>query len=394
MRSLQLVILSVLIALLTHPTPAERIGAKSFLDTRDRCLRPSTSTHRHFAPQYAHLISFKDDVSYQEIEAIARGIKDRFAVAHIPGTVLYSALFKGFTVQNVTTEKLSAHLADKETATLHRSKMFRSLSSVPWGLDRIDQKSLPRDNQYRPQFNGSGSSIFIVDTGIDTNHIEFKGSHRIVKNLYDTFSGGVSTDNDVVGHGTHTAATAGGNTVGVAPLANVYGIRVMDQSGSGTSVDIINGLSFVLDWFLHHKKPPTVVSMSLGGNCLSYEECEKDAIVQACEKLISNGITVIVAAGNDGCDSCLQTPAFAPNVITVGASNSMDQAALFSDFGKCVDIYAPGEYILSACAKALCDSELKYTYLSGTSMAAPHAAGVAAMIYQVSILSFSIMLTL
>jgi subtilisin family serine protease len=240
------------------------------------------------------------------------------------------------------------------------------------------------NGQYRPQYNGSGSNIFIVDTGIDTNHVEFQGTHRIVQNLYDAVGRSVGADNDMIGHGTHVAATAGGANVGVAAAANIFGVRVMDESGLGTSTDIIDGLSFVLDWFLQNKRPATVVSMSLGGDCLSYEECEKDVIVQACEKLIANGITVVVSAGNDGCDSCLQTPAFAPNVITVGASNVLDMAAVFSDYGKCVDLYAPGERILSACASKVCKSEDAYIELSGTSMSAPHAAGVAAMVYQVS----------
>ena len=130
-----------------------------------------------------------------------------------------------------------------------------------------------------------------------------------------------------------------------------------------------------------------MVSLSLGGECISYEECEEDAIVAMCEKLIAAGISVVAAAGNSACDSCLQTPSFAPNVVTVGASDENDIAALFSDYGKCIDLYAPGVRINSACADRLCESHSKYMVMSGTSMAAPHAAGVAAIVFQVTHLS-------
>jgi subtilisin family serine protease len=306
---------------------------------------------------------------------------NEFKQAHI-SSLHYSTLHKGFTVDNVTTEALSRYLQDIPVS-LHRSKIFRASKTLPWGIDRLDQKNLPLDGKFRSDFNGSGVNVFIVDTGIDTTHVEFRGSHRKVANVFDSSGGKLETNNDALGHGTHTAATATGLTVGVASAANVYGVKVLNDEGAGTTTDIISGLEFVLDWYLQHNRPPTIVSLSLGGDCLSYSECENDLIVLSCEKLVSQGITVVAAAGNDGCDSCLQTPAFAPNIITVGASDREDKAAHFSDYGKCVDIYAPGVDVLSACTSRRCGGEDRYITLSGTSMAAPHATGVAAMIYQV-----------
>jgi subtilisin family serine protease len=299
-----------------------------------------------------------------------------------------------------------------------------------WGLDRIDQQSLPLDGAYQPRFDGSGSHVFIVDTGIDTLHAEFavqqqqqqqpqqpqqpqqqqqqqqqrknvvsalsssssasfpssspaaQNQGRVVENLFDAYSSNVTPNNDAVGHGTHCAGTVGGVSVGVSPRANIHGVRILDEHGAGEDYAIIAGLGFVLEWYETHGKPPTVVSMSLGGDCLSYEDCEEDPLVEAVELLVRNGIVVTVAAGNSDCDSCLQTPAFAPHALTIGASTSSDQAAFFSDFGKCVNLYAPGLDITSACASSQCGDHSSYKSLSGTSMACPHVAGAVAQYLQ------------
>lgn len=256
------------------------------------------------------------------------------------------------------------------------------------------------DGFYKPDYNGENVNVFVVDSGIDTQHLEFESNTRTVRNVYDSYNYDdvLSPNNDGVGHGTHCAGTIGGNTVGVSPLTNIYGVRVLTAQGSGSDlgmyickhvyihlcmnkslnvciaihkyihaymciyiliyifiyIDIINGLAFVYDWYLTNGKPPSVVSMSLGGECFSYEECAEDILVQAVEELSKVGIIVVTAAGNSDCDSCLQTPAYAPSAITVGASSAADQGAIFSDFGKCIDIYAPGVNITSACGSAMC----------------------------------------
>ena len=269
--------------------------------------------------------------------------------------------------------------------SIARSKVYRS-NSLSWGLDRIDQRNLPLDGVYSPDFNGTGVNVFIVDSGIDTQHKEFqpvKGKpRRTVENIFDVSMLFPLPNNDGVGHGTHVAGIVGGNTVGVSPGCNLFGVKVLASNGGGTDFDIIRGLSFVLNMYTINRSP-SIVSMSLGGTCESYEECSKDLLVLAVEKLSSEGIVVVTAAGNSDCDSCLTTPAYAPQGITVGASSIKDDAAVFSDFGKCIDIYAPGVDIISACGSSMCPGELnQYKNLSGTSMACPYVSGVVAQLLE------------
>ena len=261
---------------------------------------------------------------------------------------------------------------------------------LPWGLDRINQKRLPLDSRYHPvAYNGTGSNVFIVDTGIDTDHEQFSvrgNNKRIVKNLFDVADPDqliVPTNNDNVGHGTHVAGTIGGNDVGVSPGANLYGVRVLDENGSGDEMSIAEGLNFVRLWYLQNNLPPSVISMSLGGSCGSLEKCLEDILVNVVEELTSIGIVVVTAAGNGNCDSCLESPAFAPSSITVGASSETDEAAFFSDFGKCIDIFAPGINVVSACARVKCGNHLNETIsFNGTSMACPHVSGVVAQLLE------------
>jgi Subtilase family len=282
-----------------------------------------------------------------------------------------------------------------------RTKVYRNSITVPvernlaqsglppWGLDRISHKKLPLHHNYTTSYSGVGSNVFIVDTGIDTEHSQFrKGKfERNVLNIYDGSDPSRTVhplNNDNEGHGTHVAGTVGGNDVGVSPGANIYGVKVLgDDYLEGSDMDIVQGLNFVRNWYLTHNKAPSVVSMSLGRNCESLEQCQDDILVKAVEVLTSTGIVVVVAAGNDECDSCFSSPAFASSAITVGASSETDDAAVFSDYGKCIDVYAPGVNIISACGHALCPGFLdKTTRLNGTSMACPHVSGVVAQLLQ------------
>jgi subtilisin family serine protease len=255
-------------------------------------------------------------------------------------------------------------------------------SEYAWGTDRIDQRSLPLDKSYNPAFNGKGVNVYVLDTGLDTTHIEFaaNGITRNVTNIYNYY-GAITDNTDGDGHGTHCAGTIGGNTVGVAKGVNIYGMKVISDEGSGSSSTIIAAMNEVIS--RHTSGSKSVISMSLGGGCY-YAYCQSDAELKAVQNCIAAGIVVVVAAGNEFCNACFSSPAAAPNAITVGAMDISDVEAYFSNFGQCVDIFAPGVDIESACSSKVegCSGGQTYVSYSGTSMATPHVAGVAAQLLQ------------
>ena len=248
--------------------------------------------------------------------------------------------------------------------------------------DRIDQASLPLDGQYNPSFDGSGVDVYIVDTGIDTSHEEFSSTSRTVENIYNAYDA-VTADTDGNSHGTHCAGTVGGKTVGVSSGANLFGVKVLSDEGSGTDEDIAEGLEFVMS-HAEGRSNPSVISMSLGGGCYR-RSCSEDPynpFMLSVEAAMDMGIVVVAAAGNDNADACFYMPASIPGVITVGASDITDKEAYFSSYGPCVDVYGPGVDINSACAYSACLNETEYIEYSGTSMATPHVAGVVAQVLE------------
>ncbi|MEV3991942.1 S8 family peptidase [Streptomyces sp. NPDC049837] len=231
--------------------------------------------------------------------------------------------------------------------------------AASWGLDRIDQPYLPLNNQFNVNSTGAGATAYILDSGIDYAHAEFGG--RAVPG-FDAMGDG-RNGQDCQGHGTHVAGTVGGSNFGVARQSRLVSVRVLGCDGKGSWAGIIAGF----DWVAKNARQPAVLNGSLGGP-------RSDAVNQAATALSDSGVLPVVAAGNDAIDACNVSPASAQRVLTVGATNHQDQETSFSNYGACLDIYAPGAAIVSA---RLGGGSVA---LDGTSMASPHVAGVAALL--------------
>ncbi|KOU18489.1 S8 family peptidase [Streptomyces sp. WM6368] len=230
--------------------------------------------------------------------------------------------------------------------------------SNSWGLDRIDQRYLPLDNEFSPNTNGQGVTAYILDSGIDFRHTEFGGRARAG---FDAIGDG-RNGADCNGHGTHVAGTVGGETFGVAHKVSLVSVRVLGCDGRGPWSGIIAGL----DWVANNARQPAVLNASLGGDRF-------EPVNDATNALFNRGVLPIVAAGNDNIDARRVSPASTPNAVTVGATNRYDQETDFSNWGEALDLYAPGQDIISA------RNGGGSVALNGTSMAAPHVAGVAAL---------------
>jgi subtilisin family serine protease len=229
-----------------------------------------------------------------------------------------------------------------------------------WGIDRIDQADLPLETQYHFTGAGAGVNVFIVDTGIRSDHVEFSGRLRPGFTAIDDGNG----TNDCKGHGTHVAGTVGGTTWGVAKGVSLIPVRVLDCAGNGSWSGVIAGV----DWVANSTLRPAVANLSLGGSV----SASVDAAVAGA---VAKGVTMVVAAGNNSADACNYSPAREPSAITVGATTSLDGRASYSNFGRCVDLFAPGHLITSAWNT----SATATNTIGGTSMATPHVTGVAAL---------------
>jgi subtilisin family serine protease len=231
-----------------------------------------------------------------------------------------------------------------------------------WGLDRIDQRALPLNNQFSRAYTGSGVTAYIIDTGVLSTHTEFGG--RVLSG-FSSVSDANGTE-DCNGHGTHVAGTVGGSNYGVAPGVAIVPVRVLDCSGSGSTSAVIAGI----DWVIanHVAGTPAVANMSLGGG-------RSSALDIAVRSAVADGVVFVVAAGNSTANACQSSPAGEPLAITVGATTSADARSSFSNYGSCVDVFAPGSSITSAWYTSTTASNT----ISGTSMASPHVAGVVAL---------------
>jgi subtilisin family serine protease len=282
------------------------------------------------------------------------------AIAGIHPRHVYTAVLNGFSTE-LNEGQLNALRHNPNVDYVEADQEYVAdvtVTARSWGLDRIDQRNRPLSGTYSYTTTASNVYVYVIDTGIYTGHSDFGGR---ASNVYDAFGG---NGQDCNGHGTHVAGTIGGANYGIARGARLRGVRVLNCSGSGST----SGIIAALDWVRVNRSNPAVANMSLGGGFSS-------SLNSAVTNLHNSGVFVAVAAGNSSANACNYSPASAGAVYTTAASTSTDARASYSNYGSCVDGYAPGSSITSAWI----GGSTATRSISGTSMASPHVAGAAAL---------------
>ena len=309
-----------------------------------------------------YIVVLKDSAPASAVVASAHGERYGASVTRVYGHALkgYAARLDGRQLLAVRADSAVDYVVPDGVVTIDTTQ-----TGATWGLDRIDQRKLPLSGTFTYTNTGAGVTAYVIDTGIRLSHSEFGGRATSGWDFVDNDANA----SDCNGHGTHVAGTIGGTTYGVAKGVALVAVRVLDCGGSGTTSGVIAGIDFVTSE--HHPGEPAVANMSLGGGA-------NIALDQALRNSIADGVAYAVAAGNSNADACGFSPARVAEAMTVGASTSADAKASFSNWGPCMDWFAPGQDITSAWNTG--DSATNT--ISGTSMASPHTAGVAALYLQ------------
>jgi aqualysin 1 len=322
-----------------------------------------------------YIVVFKEElVTSASVSAIAAELASRHG-----GTLVqtYEDALNGFVVNfpvEKSTEAVNGLRQDERIAEVEQDSIVTvaeeaavntTQTNATWGLDRIDQRNRTLNGTFVYNRTGAGVRVYVIDTGINVSHSEFANGRAL--NGYDAVDGSLPAA-DCNGHGTHVAGTVGGRTYGVAKGVTLIAVRVLSCSGSGSTSGVIAGINWVTNQKRANPSIPAVANMSLGGGASS-------SLDTAVRNSISAGVTYAIAAGNSNANACNYSPARVSNAITVGATSSNDARASFSNYGSCLDLFAPGVSIRAAWYT----SNTATAVLNGTSMATPHVAGVAAL---------------
>ena len=312
----------------------------------------------------AYIVVLKDSPATSMGDARAHAKRHGVSATEVYGHALhgYAARLNGTQLRSLRDDPAVGMVVSDGIATIDDTQ-----TDATWGLDRIDQHKLPLSGTFSYTNTGAGVTAYVIDTGIRTSHVEFGGRARSGWDFVDNDADA----SDCNGHGTHVAGTIGGATYGVAKGVDLVAVRVLDCGGSAPWSVVIAGIDFVTAD--HQAGEPAVANMSLGGGA-------NIALDLAVKNSIADGVAYAVAAGNSNAPACQFSPARVPEAMTSAASTINDAKASFSNWGSCIDWFAPGQSITSAWRT----SDTATNTISGTSMASPHTAGVAALFLQTS----------